>query len=382
MELVYLDWAATAPISPDVLEKMSEVFVNYPGNPSSVHREGKRAKELLNSDRNKCAEMLGTEPDRIFFTGGGTEANAIIMNSLIARESRGGIVISALEHPSVYEYTRILKKLKYSVTIVNPDRNGIISPDAVISKLNKQTVMVVVMAVNNETGMIQPVKEISKALRDYEKTCGRHIHLHCDAVQALGKIPLDLGKYGADSVSLSAHKIQGPRGTGILYSGKTPDVLSKGGGQEAGVRPGTENIAGIRGMTAAVEYYTETFRERSEHASGLKKLLSDNLERIPGVHINFPAENQSPFILSARTSDFPGEVFTRIMSDRGFAISPGSACSSKDRAKKTRVLTSSGLSDREALNSFRVSTGISTDEKDILGFCGAVEKEVSVLRRK
>ncbi len=382
MKLTYLDWAATTPISRKVLDEINRVFLEYPGNPSSIHFEGKKAAELLKKDRLKAAELLNTDPGKIYFTGGGTESNAIILNSLLLKENRGTVLLSGIEHPSVFEYVKTLRDSGYSVTVVNPGKDGIVTPEAVKSRLTPDTFLVAVMMLNNETGMIQPVDKIAEVIRTFEKGNKRPIHFHTDAVQALGKIPLNLSELDVDSASFSGHKIQGPRGTGILYSKKPPAPVSRGGGQESGVRPGTENLPGIHGLVTALEETAENFDDKLSHAEKLRDILIENLDKIPETELNFPRDRQSPFIVNISVKTFPAEVFARIMSDRGFALSPGSACSSNSKTKKSRVLTASGILPEKAFHSFRISTGLSTSAEEILSFCRTMEEELSRLRRR
>ncbi len=382
MKRVYLDWAATSPLDRTVLEQMNDAAVRFPGNPSSIHLEGKAAERFLEKDRGRCAELLGTEKKRIVFTSGGTESNEIILRSLLLRKTPGNILISGIEHPSLFEYVHFLKNFGYSVTILYPDMYGIIQPRTVERKLQHDTMMVIIMTVNNETGAVQPIGDIVRVVRNFEKTNNHHIHIHTDAVQALGKIYLHTEEQGIDSASFSAHKIQGPRGVGILYIKNVPGVLSAGGGQENGVRPGTENLAGIHGFTTAMEQYFTNFSERIDHAKKLMELLLSEYRLIPEIKVLERTPEHSPFIINASIKHFPGEVFTRIMDDRGFAISAGSACSSKNKEKKARVLSAMGLTKEQSFHSFRVSTGALTTEEDILRFSRAVNEELTIFRSK
>lgn len=382
MKIGYLDWAATTPLNDYVLKEMIDVYHRFPGNPSSIHKDGKNAKLFLESDRKKCADLLETDSRRIYFTSGGTESNSIVMNSLLLRRTRGNVIISGIEHPSLFEYVKLIKSTGYTVTIVNPDKNGVISPPYLSAKLQPDTVMVIVMMVNNETGIVQPVKEIVQAVRIFERKIRRPVHVHTDAVQALGKIIFSLEDIDVDSASFSAHKIEGPRGTGLLYAKKPFPVLSAGGGQESGMRPGTENIPGIHGLTTALELYYSNIQDRIEHAKNIKTILLNEYKKIPEINVLTTGFIQSPFIINASIKYFPGEVFTRMMSDRGFAISSGSACSSRNKVKKTRVLTAMGLKKEEAFNSYRVSTGFSTTEATIHLFCSAIRDELYKVRRR
>ena len=382
MKRVYLDWAATSPVDSKVLEQMSDAALRFPGNPSSIHTEGKAARQFLEKDRGLCAELLGTQKKRIFFTSGGTESNEVILRSLLLKKKPGNILISGIEHPSLFEYIHFLKNFGYSVTVLYPDKYGIIQPQTVEKKLQQNTAMVIIMAVNNETGAVQPLDDIVRIVRNFERKNNQHIHIHTDAVQALGKIHFHVEELDIDSASFSAHKIQGPRGVGILYAKTMPGVLSVGGGQESGLRPGTENLAGIHGLATAMEQYFTNFDIRVDHAEKLMEILRAEYRSIPEIQVLERTPKHSPFIINASVKHFPGEVFIRVMDDRGFAISSGSACSSRNKEKKARVLSAMGLSQERSFHSFRVSTGVATTEEDIHRFARAINDELNVFRRK
>ncbi|MCK5202153.1 MAG: cysteine desulfurase, partial [Spirochaetales bacterium] len=344
MKSIYLDWAASAPIHPELPSIISELLLSLPGNPSSLHTEGRIARRKIDTSRKVCANLLGTKPEQLIFTSGGTESNGIILSSLFRRKSRGQIILSAIEHPSIYEYSTALRESGFDVVFITPDSEGFIDPEVLKSLLKPNTIFVSIMTVNNETGAIQPMYALISIIRDFERKNGRTIHIHTDAVQTLGKIPFKPGSIGIDSASFSAHKIGGPKGIGLLFLKKPIPVLSSGGGQEFSIRPGTENTAGIISFSKAMQISIGKLEINLKHAELLKLLLTAELSNIEGVRVLFSSANDenlsySPFIISATVAPVPGEVLVRVLSDEGFLISTGSACSSRNRKKQIRVLS-------------------------------------------
>jgi cysteine desulfurase len=386
MKSVYLDWASTALIRPEIVPTISSALLSFQGNPSSVHSMGKKAREQIDISRQLCADLLGTKTDQLVFTSGGTESNTIILSSLFLRKPGGHIILSAIEHPSIYEYSEKLKKYGFDVDFIKPDKNGIIDPFKLGLFLKPNTIFVSIMSVNNETGAIQKIKEIVSIIRTYEQKNGRLIHLHTDAVQTLGKIPFNPILYNIDSASFSAHKIGGIKGIGMLYLKKPISVLSQGGGQENSIRPGTENTAGIISFSIAMEISYRDLEQNLNHTAKLRVLLHRELEKIHGIKLLFKNNNNenekySPYITSATVAPIPGEVLIRILSDKGYMLSTGSACSSRNRKKQIRVLTSSGVSEKDAAGSIRISIGWSTTESDILNFCSTLKGSISDLQK-
>ncbi len=362
---VYLDWAATAPPDPEILEGALRVALEAYGNPSSVHESGKRAARMLAEARERSAKALGVRPDTLFFTSGGTEADHIPLISLLQRPNRGTIAISDIEHPAIIEQARTLECAGWKTVRIPVNREGFVTPDAVASSLRDDTALVSVMAVNNETGAIQPVKDIAR--RVMEVSSGRKKpHFHVDAVQAAGKIALDLGAEGIDSAAISGHKIGAPRGIGLLYLAHRVEPFVRGGGQEGGIRPGTENLAGAWALSMCLEKCAITLGSSS--VSGVMAHCVQSLRSIPGVTVIPQSRNPddtrfSPYVAQFTNARLPGEVLVRALSDRGIYISTGSACSSK---KKTRyVLEAMKVRPEEQKNAFRISIGNATTVADI-----------------
>ncbi|MDA3937936.1 MAG: aminotransferase class V-fold PLP-dependent enzyme, partial [Spirochaetia bacterium] len=273
MVSIYFDWAATAPILPELPQLISEALLNFQSNPSSIHSSGKKSKLELENSRNVCANLLDIKPEQLIFTSGGTESNSIIFSSLFLKKPGSHIILSAIEHPSVYEFTTNLKSFGFEIDFIKPSSNGLIIPGHIEKLLKKNTTFVSIMTVNNETGAIQQINEIGLIIRNFEQKNGRQIHFHTDAVQALGKIPFKPELLNIDSASFSAHKIGGPKGVGMLYIKKPLNVLSTGGGQEFSIRPGTENTAGIIAFSRAMESSLGKLNENYKHVQSLKTII-------------------------------------------------------------------------------------------------------------
>ncbi|AEJ61899.1 aminotransferase class V [Spirochaeta thermophila DSM 6578] len=379
---VYLDWAASSPPDPEILDLQRRVAEDMFANPSSLHTMGRKAQEALHQAREKAALSLGTTTERIYFTSGATESNNIVFTSLLLRRRDGHVVTSAIEHSSAWEPALLLKRLGYEVTSVRPRSDGILTPEDVVEAVRPDTLLVSVMLVNNETGAIQPVREIAEAVRE---RAGRRVHIHSDVVQAVGKIPVDLEALGVDSASVSMHKFRGPRGVGILYLARQIEVLYAGGGQEWGMRPGTENLPGIVAGSEALVRAVRRREEGAEQASRLMGRLIEGLCEMKGVQI-LPEERltvperYSPFILTVSFPPVPGEVIQRVLNDAGFAVSTGSACASH-KGKGRRVLDAMGIPEEVSFSSIRISIGPDTTEDDIEEFLRYARKELPLLMK-
>lgn len=340
------------------------------GNPSSRHESGKRAAELLSSARARCAAALGVPADCVVFTSGGTESDYLPMLSLLQRPVRGTIAVSAVEHPAIAEQARSLETTGWKTLTIPVTREGFVTPEAVVSSIREDTAFVAVMAVNNETGAVQPVREISEALT--AACAGRkRPHFHVDAVQAAGKVSLPFPFPGIDSAAISAHKIGGPRGIGLLYLAKRIEPFIRGGGQEGGIRPGTENVAGALALARCLEACDPSAPGLSDNGTRLHELLSG----IGGIGIiprtRAPADPRfSPCIYQCTNDRLPGEVLVRMLSESGVYVSTGSACSSKKKGRP--VLQAMGIPPDERQNAFRISMGPATTRDDLEAFAGAL----------
>ncbi|MGL4981657.1 MAG: cysteine desulfurase family protein [Treponemataceae bacterium] len=368
----YFDWAATAPLDYEIchraLQKTSQCFAN----PSSLHTLGNQAKELLSNARKKCAKNLGVKESQIIFTSGGTESNYLPILSLLQKpisrcntDNSGSIIVSAIEHASVREQVKMMKNCGFNVIQIPPEKNGIINAKKLLEKVQPDTRLVCVIAVNNETGAIQPINEIADGLVLLSKTM-RKPKFHVDGVQAVGKIPFSLNHQGIDTVSISAHKIAGPRGCGILYMKDRQEPFLRGGGQEQGLRSGTENIFGAIAIAECLKKYTFS----NEVYESQKKMTDNFLEEIEAmgaVIIPQSRKNEShifsPWIVQATFQKIPGEVMVRALNEKGVFISTGSACSG--HKKERPILDAMKIPSEISQNAVRFSFGSTTKQENI-----------------
>ena len=402
MSSVYLDWAATAPPDPEILNSVTAAAMDYFANPSAIHGAGRRAESLLEHNRRRLAEILGCRSEEVVFTSGGTESNNLVLSSLlrpsvvgstggkaqgVAGRGRRRIVVSGLEHASVYGPAVALRRFGFEVTIVPAEADGRVDPERISSTVDEQTSLVALMLVNNETGAIQPVAEVGRALDENRRWSGRRAHLHCDAVQAFGKIPVAPAALGVDSLSLSAHKIGGPRGVGALFLRRTSraEPLYLGGDQEGGRRPGTENLPGIHGLVLAAERAHRQLEENLARAGTLMNRLIRGLESVGGA-VLVPASRDtdgvlfSPYIVNVAFPPVPGEVLVRVLEEEGFLVSTGSACSSRKK-NRFRVHEHMGVAGEVAFSAIRISLGPTVRPEDLDGLVAALKRRLPELLR-
>jgi cysteine desulfurase NifS len=357
---VYLDHNATTPLAARVKEFMTEVMEIH-GNPSSIHASGRKAREIVENARRTIARAIHCTARRVIFTGSGSEAdNLAIKGSLAAAGKRNHIVTSRVEHPAVLQTCRWLERSGYKVTYLPVDASGTVNPADLEAVIDRQTAIVSIMLANNETGVIQPVKDLARIAHDHGAL------FHCDAVQAFGKIPLDVTQLDADLVTLSAHKLYGPKGVGALYIKKGTAIhpLVNGGHQEQGLRPGTENLTGIAGFGKAVENLPALV-ERTEKLKTLRDLLQEGIRSIfTGCRVNGENVQRLPNTLSVTLPGYRGESIVLEMDKRGIYLSSGSACSAGS-PKPSYALTAMGLTENEAHNSLRLSLGVGNTREDI-----------------
>lgn len=364
MRKVYLDHSATTPVDEEVADLIRIYYTEKYGNPSSVHSFGREAKKALEEARLQVAALIGAKPEEITFTSGGTEAdNLAILGMAEAGRGKGRhLIISAIEHHAVLETAEYLEKMGYELTILPVNAEGIVELDSVGQALRPDTILVSVMHANNEVGAIQPIEEIGRIVREHGAV------FHVDAVQTLGKIPVDVDKLGVDLLTMSAHKIYGPKGVGALYIRKGIRISSllHGGGQEKKRRSGTENTPGIIGFGKACELAAQRMTEEAEKLKKLRdKLLNGIVERIDYVKINGPlGDLRLPNNVNVSINFVEGESLLLSLDMLGIAASSGSACTSGS-LDPSHVLLAMGLSHEIAHGSLRFSLGRQNTEEDI-----------------
>ena len=359
---IYFDNAATTPLSPSAARAYCESASLFPGNPSSLHRLGQKAKAELERIREHIATMLGVEARNLIFTSGATESISLFFSSLLWME-KGTIVVSRIEHEAVGSWMPYLKKAGWNIVKLRA-RGGFVSPEELYASLTPDTKVVAIMAVNNVVGSIQDTEALVECVRRYERENGRKILYFSDSVQALGKTGLDLKGSDVDGASFSAHKINGPRGVGMLYA-KNPEMIrpiAAAGGQEKGHRGGTENLAGIAAFDAALTEWMENRKSDEERITIYNRTIRESLEKL-GIPILSP-ENSTPYILSVE-APLPSEVFTRMLMDKGICISSGSACSNNAKGKSEGILEAMGIQNKRAKKAIRISMGRDTTEEDV-----------------
>ena len=372
--LNYFDYAATSPMSQRAVTSYVECAKAFPLNPSSIHRGGREAHEELEKARMKVSSILGIRPEQTIFTSGATEAINIVFSSLLWQKSPGRVLISRIEHDAIKAFIPLLKDKGWDVVMLKA-KKGFVDPEEVKENLSPETRLVAVMAVNNVNGAIEPTNEISSVIREYEKTIKHKIVFFSDSVQALAKTTLDLEKSGVDAASFSAHKISGPRGVGMLYmrSRNLIRPLSSAGGQEMGMRGGTENLAGIVSFASALEEAYERREEKEERIKALSEKMKREFESI-GLQLNSEG-NTSPYIINVSTP-FPSEVFTRMLDDKGFSVSSGSACSNNAK-KGENIIEAMGYGAKRASSSIRISLSDETDDIEVDNLITAIKEIAS-----
>ena len=355
----YLDHAATTPVPPAVAEEMVRVLTGDFGNPSAQYAAGRAAKERLARDRAGIAGALGAKPEQVFFTSCGTEGDNWAIRAALHQNRHLGrhIITTAVEHSAVLQCLKALEGEGYTVTYLKPDREGRITAEQVAEALREDTALVSMMLVNNETGAIFPVAEVAGLLKN------RKTLLHTDAVQGFLKIPFTARSLGADFIAISAHKVGGPKGIGALYMGgkaRNPRPLLYGGGQESGLRPGTEATAQIAGFAKAVALRQEDLEEKLRHMARCRDYAREKLSAIPDLRFVGPGE--APHILALSLPGYPSQNIVSDLDTRGICISAGSAC---HRGKASHVFTAMGLDKRTAAGTVRISFGPETTFDDI-----------------
>lgn len=350
---IYFDHNATAPLDARVLEAMQPYLTGPYGNPSSVHRYGRAARQAVDQAREQVAALAGAQATQVFFTSGGTEANNLALNGVMQRSTRKRLLVSAIEHAAVLEPATALHKQGYSVEAIPVDGDCRLRLDALEQLLQGEIPgLVAVMGANNETGAIQDIAAVAQRVRAADSL------LHCDAVQAAGRLPLDFSGSGASMMSLSAHKLGGPKGIGALVVDKTLELAPQiiGGGQERGLRGGTENVGAIVGFGEAAEFAQKEMATRARHTRALRDHLEAALRQIPGAVIFAAAAERLPNTVQFGTPGFESETLLMALDRKGIAVSSGSACHS-GKTEPSHVLVAMGIDPALALSAIRVSLG-------------------------
>lgn len=375
--MIYFDNNATTPLDPAVIQKMSAFLKEHFGNPSSLYPIGQKVKNLMTEARELVAEALGAHRSEIIFTGSGTESdNLAILGVLEAQPEKKEFITSAVEHPAVLETARYLEKKGYAVHYVPVDSTGMIDLDFLRSVVSSSTALISIMLANNEIGTVQPVEEVVKIARNYG------IPVHTDAVQAFGKMEVEVKKLGVDLLTVSAHKIYGPKGVGALYLKKGTPFLPvlHGGHQEFGLRPGTENTVGIIGFGEAVRVLQERWKKDRERLEKLAQKLKDGIEnQIPGVKFNGHPEKRIKSTLNFSFEGVEGEALLLALATQEIYVSTGSACS-EEAEEPSHVLLAIGLSPEAANSAIRLSLGRFNEEKDVDTFLSVLPLIVTELR--
>lgn len=380
MPEIYLDNAATTRPHPAVVAAMTRALGEEFGNPSSLHRLGLAAERLVSAAREAVARTLAVAPEEIIFTSGGTEANSLAIRGVASRAPGRHIITTAVEHSSVLTPIRALAAQGYEVTELPVDAWGRVSAAQVDAALRPQTILVSVMAVNNELGTTQPVEEMARVIRA-RASSGRPLAFHVDAVQAWGKVPLRPAAWGIDLLTISAHKVHGPKGAGALYvrRGVQLTPLLGGGDQERGLRPGTENVPGIAGLGAAAQVWSADLAEVAPRMAALRDELREALRGMADVRINSPLDGAAPHILNASFPGVRGEMLLHRLEQDGIFTSTGSACHARD-PQPSHVLLAIGLPAEVAMSSLRFSLSRFTTVEEIRATSASVAAAVAELR--
>ena len=357
---VYMDNAATTQTDQKVVEAMLPFFTENYGNASSLHSFGRKAHDVMEKSRQKVADIIGADADEIIFTAGGTESDNIAIKGIAFKKKKGHLITSSIEHPAVLETCGYLEKQGFDVTYLGVDKFGMVSLDDLKDAIRDDTILITVMHANNEVGTIQPITEIGKIAKECE------IPLHTDAVQSIGKVPVDCEEMGIDLLSISSHKIYGPKGVGALYikKGVKVEPIIHGGGHEKGIRSSTENIVGIVGLAKACELSKTNMDKDVAYLTKIRDKLIDGVLKIEESYLNGHPTKRLPNNAHFRFGAIEGESLLLLLDDKGIFASTGSACSSKKLAA-SHVLMAIGLNEVDAHGSLRLTLSRKNTREDI-----------------
>ena len=380
----YLDNAATTKVSAAVMEKMNQVFLTDFGNPSSMHQKGMDAEQYIKEAKKQIADTLKCEPSELVFTSGGTESNnmALIGTALANKRAGNHIITTRVEHASVYQPLLFLEELGFKVTFAPVDEAGRVKIDELANAVTDETILVSVMYVNNEIGCVEPIAEIAKRIKEKNPK----VLFHVDAIQAYGKMKIQPAKEGIDLLSVSGHKIHGPKGSGFLYIKNKTKIkpILHGGGQEKGMRSGTENVPAIAGLGQAAKDMYANLEANRKHLFALKERLAERLSKVEGVTLNgIPEEGilaTAPHVLSVSFAGIRSEVLLHALEEKGVYVSSGSACSS-NHPDISGTLVAIGVKKELLDATLRFSFSVTTTTEEIDYAADCVETLLPQLRR-
>ena len=374
--MIYLDNAASTPVHEKVIEEMLPYFREQYGNPSSIHRHGRLANAAIQNSRKRIASLINANSNEILITSGGTESNNTAIYGIASQNKGKHVITSAIEHDAILEPCKRLEKEGYRISFLPVDKYGFVNPEDLKKEISNDTCLITIMYANNEVGTIQSIKKMIQIARE------KNIIFHTDAVQAVGKIPIDVKELGVDLLSISSHKINGPKGVGALYirNGVTISPLILGGGQENGLRSGTENVASIIGFGMACELAKNNMNENTDHLKKLTtKLTTRVLHEIPSTTLNGHPDMRTPNNTHFTFLGVNGEDLIIKLDENKISASTGSACSVKIQ-KASHVLKAMGFSHEQVTGSLRLTVGITNTEQEIDQTVDVLKNVVQELR--
>ena len=374
--MLYFDHSATTPIHPDVLSLINELNQDIYGNPSSIHAAGRKAKHVVETARKQIAAAINCAPKEIIFTGGGSEANNLVLWNMIYR-NRKHVITSAIEHPAILAVLRQLEHLAITHTIVPVNKYGCVNPEDIDSAIRDDTGLITIMLANNEVGTVEPLQDIAKIAKKH------NVLFHSDGVQVLGKLPIDVQKLGVDMMSFSAHKFYGPKGVGALYikEGIAMKPLIAGGSQEKSLRAGTENVGGIAGLGRAAELVTKSLSDVGRTLTALETQFKTKFsEQHTNIIYNGFEDNHLPGLISLTIPGIASDLLLIHLDNEDIAVSSGSACSA-GTISPSPVLKAMGISDKQNLETIRISAGRDNTNTEVDQLIEAMTYAIATIRR-
>ena len=374
--MLYFDHSATTPVHPDVLSLINELNQDIYGNPSSIHAAGRKAKHVVETARKQIAAAINCAPKEIIFTGGGSEANNLVLWNMIYR-NRKHVITSAIEHPAILAVLRQLEHLAITHTIVPVNKYGCVNPEDIDSAIRDDTGLITIMLANNEVGTVEPLQDIAKIAKKH------NVLFHSDGVQVLGKLPIDVQKLGVDMMSFSAHKFYGPKGVGALYikEGIAMKPLIAGGSQEKSLRAGTENVGGIAGLGCAAELVTKSLSDVGRTLTALETQFKTKFsEQHTNIIYNGFEDNHLPGLISLTIPGIASDLLLIHLDNEDIAVSSGSACSA-GTISPSPVLKAMGISDKQNLETIRISAGRDNTSTEVDQLIEAMTYAIATIRR-